>query len=99
MSIIQPTRKTQYELNPNPCAAGSEDFLEYFNSNADGDDRSKDDAISKPFSLFPRFSLIAIPTPPSVVSLEGRMFPVEIAYLQSATSNLSFLNVSEIHHH
>ncbi|ORY22759.1 pre-mRNA splicing factor [Naematelia encephala] len=40
----------------------AEDFLEYFNSNADGTDRTKDDAI--------------------IVSLEGRMFPVEVCYLK-----------------
>ncbi|KAL7422216.1 hypothetical protein Q5752_002862 [Cryptotrichosporon argae] len=40
----------------------AEDFLEYFNTNADGPDRSKDDAI--------------------IVSLEGRMFPVEVCYLK-----------------
>ncbi|OWZ35392.1 ATP-dependent RNA helicase DDX35 [Cryptococcus neoformans AD2-60a] len=40
----------------------AEDFLEYFNTNADGTDRSKDDAI--------------------IVSLEGRMFPVEVCYLK-----------------
>ncbi|KAL1411224.1 hypothetical protein Q8F55_002175 [Vanrija albida] len=38
----------------------AEDFFEYFNTNADGTDRSKDDAI--------------------IVSLEGRMFPVEVCY-------------------
>ncbi|TXT13758.1 hypothetical protein VHUM_01125 [Vanrija humicola] len=38
----------------------AEDFFEYFNTNADGSDRSKDDAI--------------------IVSLEGRMFPVEVCY-------------------
>ncbi|CAD6584234.1 MAG: hypothetical protein TREMPRED_003776 [Tremellales sp. Tagirdzhanova-0007] len=41
----------------------AQDFLEYFNSNADGADRSADDAI--------------------VVSLEGRMFPVEVCYLRA----------------
>ncbi|WVQ78187.1 hypothetical protein IAT38_000270 [Cryptococcus sp. DSM 104549] len=40
----------------------AEDFLEYFNTNADGSDRSKDDA--------------------TIVSLEGRMFPVEVCYLK-----------------
>ncbi|EIW69555.1 ATP-dependent RNA helicase DDX35 [Tremella mesenterica] len=40
----------------------AEDFYEYFNSNSDHADRSKDDAI--------------------IVSLEGRMFPVEVCYLK-----------------
>jgi len=31
-------------------ALGREDFLQYFNSNADGTDRSQDDAIGKPQS-------------------------------------------------
>ncbi|OCF55267.1 ATP-dependent RNA helicase DDX35 [Kwoniella mangroviensis CBS 10435] len=45
----------------------AEDFLEYFNTNADGTDRSKDDAI--------------------IVSLEGRMFPVEVCYLKEPCSD------------
>ncbi|OCF39888.1 ATP-dependent RNA helicase DDX35 [Kwoniella heveanensis CBS 569] len=45
----------------------AEDFMEYFNSNADGTDRSKDDAI--------------------IVSLEGRMFPVEVCYLKEPCSD------------
>lgn len=49
--------------------------MEYFNSNADGADRSKDDAISK-LDTICRLKLII------VVSLEGRMFPVEVAYLK-----------------
>ncbi|KAK8869932.1 hypothetical protein IAR55_000500 [Kwoniella newhampshirensis] len=40
----------------------AEDFLEYFNTNADGTDRAQDDAV--------------------IVSLEGRMFPVEVCYLK-----------------
>lgn len=43
----------------------SSTFLDYFNTNADGTDRSLDDAI--------------------VVSLEGRMFPVEVVYLEEPT--------------
>ncbi|WVW83262.1 hypothetical protein I302_105281 [Kwoniella bestiolae CBS 10118] len=45
----------------------AEDFLEYFNTNADGSDRSKDDA--------------------TIVSLEGRMFPVEVCYLKEPCSD------------
>ncbi|KAK4689933.1 ATP-dependent RNA helicase DDX35, partial [Tremellales sp. Uapishka_1] len=45
----------------------AEDFLEYFNTNADSSDRSKDNAI--------------------VVSLEGRMFPVEVCYLKEPCSD------------
>lgn len=55
----------------------SEDFLEYFNSNADSPDRSKDDAISE-ICVAPKGRVAHS----SVVSLEGRMFPVEVAYLK-----------------
>lgn len=50
--------------------------MEYFNSNADGADRSHDDAISELSICYPDSSSFA------VVSLEGRMFPVEVAYLK-----------------
>lgn len=56
----------------------AEDFLEYFNTNADGDDRSKDDAIG----ACGRDDQAAQAESFAVVSLEGRMYPVEIAYLQ-----------------
>ena len=42
-------------------------FSDYFNSNVDSDDRSKDDC--------------------AVISLEGRMYPVEISYLAEPTAN------------
>lgn len=55
----------------------SEDFLDYFNTNRDSDDRSKDDAISESIFLPHTTQLTR-----QVVSLEGRMFPVEVAYLR-----------------
>jgi ATP-dependent RNA helicase DDX35 len=56
--------------------------MEYFNSNADGDDRSKDDAVSTCLVLtYPCIDVSA------VVSLEGRMFPVEVTYLKSACTD------------
>jgi ATP-dependent RNA helicase DDX35 len=62
----------------------AEDFMEYFNTNAGGEDRSKDDAVSKsPHSLISscgKFWQV-------VVSLEGRMFPVEVCYLKEPVSD------------
>lgn len=43
----------------------AQSFLNYFNTNVDGSDRSQDDA--------------------TVISLEGRMYPVEISYLAEPT--------------
>jgi ATP-dependent RNA helicase DDX35 len=62
----------------------AEDFMEYFNTNAGGEDRTKDDAVSEsPHSLrssCPKFWQV-------VVSLEGRMFPVEVCYLKEPVSD------------
>jgi ATP-dependent RNA helicase DDX35 len=63
--------------------------LEYFNSNADGDDRSQDDAISK---FCNRYTLCFMPclAPTKswiVLSLEGRTFPVQTAYLETPSPN------------
>jgi len=33
----------------------AEDFMEYFNSNAGGEDRAKDDAVSKSLCISPSF--------------------------------------------
>ncbi len=62
-----------------------DDFLEYFNTNADDSDRSKDDAISESRSNNSYLSR-ADPSIP-VVSLEGRMFPVEVCYLKQPCSD------------
>lgn len=74
-----------------------EDFLEYFNTNADGEDKSRDDAISK-YHCVPSWSLVfakanfygiwhSLRDLSTVVSLEGRMYPVEVCYLKEATSD------------
>ncbi|XAO24114.1 hypothetical protein I312_102904 [Cryptococcus bacillisporus CA1280] len=54
----------------------AEDFLEYFNTNADGTDRSKDDAI--------------------IVSLEGRMFPVEVCYLKEPCADYTQATIQTV---
>lgn len=75
-----------------------EDFLEYFNTNADSSDRTQDDAISTFAPGFPHGFEIqefiqyhqaadASILPSLVVSLEGRMYPVETAYLEQPVSN------------
>ncbi|BEJ12894.1 hypothetical protein CspHIS471_0300680 [Cutaneotrichosporon sp. HIS471] len=64
MGLLKKIMKKRPELRVIVSSAtiDAEDFLEYFNTNADGSDKSKDDAI--------------------IVSIEGRMFPVEVAYLK-----------------
>ncbi|BEJ09885.1 hypothetical protein CcaverHIS641_0608000 [Cutaneotrichosporon cavernicola] len=64
MGLLKKIMKKRPELRVVVSSAtiDAEDFLEYFNTNADGPDKSNDDAI--------------------IVSIEGRMFPVEVAYLK-----------------
>ncbi|ODN84690.1 hypothetical protein L202_00583 [Cryptococcus amylolentus CBS 6039] len=69
LGLLKKVMKKRSELRViiSSATIDAEDFLEYFNSNADGADRSQDDAI--------------------VVSLEGRMFPVEVCYLKEPCSD------------
>ncbi|GHJ87867.1 hypothetical protein NliqN6_4269 [Naganishia liquefaciens] len=69
LGLLKKIRRKRPELRIiiSSATIDAEDFLEYFNINADSADRSKDDAI--------------------IVSLEGRMFPVETAYLEKPISN------------
>nr|ODN99714.1 ATP-dependent RNA helicase DDX35 [Cryptococcus depauperatus CBS 7855] len=60
-------RRPELRIIVSSATIDAEDFMEYFNSNADGNDRSIDDAI--------------------IVSLEGRMFPVEVSYLKEPCSD------------
>ncbi|RSH91218.1 hypothetical protein EHS25_009517 [Saitozyma podzolica] len=64
LGLVKKIMKRRPELRViiSSATIDAEDFLEYFNSNADGTDRSKDDAM--------------------IVSLEGRMYPVEVCYLK-----------------
>lgn len=64
-----------------------EDFLEYFNTNADSSDRSQDDAISTWDRLMLSVVRLIISLSCLVVSLEGRMYPVETAYLEEPVAN------------
>ncbi|KAG7553604.1 hypothetical protein FFLO_02959 [Filobasidium floriforme] len=69
LGLLKKMRRKRPELRIiiSSATIDAEDFLEYFNSNADGDDRSQDDAI--------------------ILSLEGRTFPVQTAYLETPSPN------------
>ncbi|KAI5449470.1 hypothetical protein NCC49_004691 [Naganishia albida] len=69
LGLLKKIRKKRPELRIiiSSATIDAEDFLEYFNTNADSADRTKDDAI--------------------IVSLEGRMYPVETAYLEEPVAN------------
>ncbi|KEI40652.1 uncharacterized protein L969DRAFT_16014 [Mixia osmundae IAM 14324] len=69
LGLLKKVRKKRPELRliVSSATIDAQAFLNYFNSNIDGADRTQDDA--------------------AIISLEGRMYPVEVAYLDEPVTD------------